>query len=143
MKRFLAAFSFAILALTATAQQKPAAVDDSQFSLNKGSVFEAATPTTFEFEDGAKTLRPLEGSGMPVMISHTIDDDLPITLEKNGCIRCHTTTGKKVRGAPAVPVSHIAVPAGDKPALAGKRWNCTACHAPQADVKPLVANTGQ
>jgi nitrate reductase cytochrome c-type subunit len=28
-------------------------------------------------------------------------------------------------------------------AVAGKRWNCTACHAPQADVKPLVANTAQ
>ena len=78
---------------------------------------------------------------MPVMISHTIDDDLPITAEKNGCIRCHTPTGKKVRGAPPVPSSHVA--AGDKPAVVGKRWNCVACHAPQADVKPLVANTSQ
>ncbi|HEX4943187.1 MAG TPA: nitrate reductase cytochrome c-type subunit [Usitatibacteraceae bacterium] len=141
MKRFLAAFSFAILALAANAQQKPEAIDDQQFSLNKGNVFEVATPRPFEFEDGAKTLRPLEGSGMPVMISHTIDDDLPITMEKNGCIRCHTPTGKKVRGAPAVPPSHVA--AGDKPAVAGKRWNCIACHAPQADVKPVVANTAR
>ena len=140
MKR-LAAFSFAILALAATAQQKPQAVDDKDFSLNKGSVFESATPRPFEFEDGAKTERPPEGSGMPVMISHTIDDDLPITAEKNGCIRCHTATGKKVRGAPPVPVSHVAQ--GDKPTVAGKRWNCTACHAPQADVKPLVANSSQ
>ena len=141
MKRFLAAFSFAILALAATAQQKPEAVDDRQFSLNKGSVFEAATPAPFEYQDGAKTSRPLEGSGMPVMISHTIDDDLPITAEKNGCIRCHTPTGKKVRGAPPVPASHVA--GGDKPSVIGKRWNCTACHAPQADVKPLVVNTAQ
>jgi len=142
MKRSLAAVSFAILALAATAQQKPQAVDEKDFSLNKGSVFEAAAPRPFEFEDGAKTLRPAEGSGMPVMISHTIDDDLPITAEKNGCIRCHTPTGKKVRGAPPVPQSHV-VNAGDKPAVTGKRWNCTACHAPQADVKPLVANTSQ
>jgi cytochrome c-type protein NapB len=141
MKRLFAVFSFAILALAATAQQKPGAIDDQQFSLNKGSVFEAATPSPFEFEDGAKTQRPLDGSGMPVMISHTIDDDLPITAEKNGCIRCHTPTGKKVRGAPPVPSSHVA--ANDKPAVAGKRWNCTACHAPQADVKPLVVNTAQ
>jgi nitrate reductase (cytochrome), electron transfer subunit len=141
MKRFLAAFSFALLALAATAQQKPAAVDDNQFSLNKGSVFEAATPAPFEFQDGAKTTRPLDGSGMPVMISHTIDDDLPITAEKNGCIRCHTPTGKKVRGAPAVPPSHVA--RGDTPTVSGKRWNCTACHAPQADVKPLVDNTSR
>jgi cytochrome c-type protein NapB len=140
MKRFLATLPFAILALAATAQQ-PGPIDDQQFSLNKGSVFESATPRPFEFEDGAKTLRPLDGSGMPVMISHTIDDDLPITAEKNGCIRCHTPTGKKVRGAPPVPASHVAQ--GDKPAVTGKRWNCIACHAPQADVKPLVANTAQ
>ena len=42
MKRLLAAFSFAILALAATAQQTPQAVDDKQFSLNKGNVLEAA-----------------------------------------------------------------------------------------------------
>jgi len=142
MKRFLAAFSFAILAIAATAQQKPEAVDDKQFSLNKGSVFETATPAPFEFQDGAKTIQPLEGSGMPVMISHTIDDDLPITAAKNGCIRCHTPTGKKVRGAPPVPASHVAE-GGEKPAVLGKRWNCTACHAPQADVKPLVVNSSQ
>ncbi len=140
MKRFLAAFSFAFLALAATAQQ-PQAVDDSQFSLNKGSVFDAVAPSTFEFQDGAKTLRPLDGSGMPVMISHTIDDDLPITAAKNACVRCHTATGKKVKGAPPVPSSHVAT--ADPPAVAGKRWNCTACHAPQADVKPLVANSSR
>jgi nitrate reductase (cytochrome), electron transfer subunit len=139
MKPFLAAFSLAILALTATAQQKPP-LDDKDFSLNKGSVLEAAKPAPFEYEDGAKTARPLEGSGMPVMISHTIEDDLPITAEKNGCIRCHTPTGKKVKGAPPVPPSHVAK--ADTPTVAGKRWNCIACHAPQADVKPLVANTG-
>lgn len=142
MKRLLAAFSFAILALAATAQQKPESVDDRQFSLNKGNVLEAATPAPFEFQDGAKTARPLEGSGMPVMISHTIDDDLPITAERNGCIRCHTPTGKKVRGAPPVPASHVAKADGN-PVVAGKRWNCIACHAPQADVMPLVTNTSQ
>jgi cytochrome c-type protein NapB len=142
MKRFLAAFSLAILALAATAQQPPKPLDDAQFSLNKGSVFDATTPAPFEYQDGAKTARPVDGSGMPVMISHTIDDDLPITAEKNGCIRCHTPTGKAVRGAPAVPSSHV-VKADDKPAVSGKRWNCIACHAPQADVKPLVANTSR
>ncbi len=139
MKPFLAAFSFAILALAATAQQNPP-LDDKDFSLNKGSVLEAAKPAPFEYEDGAKTARPLEGSGMPVMISHTIEDDLPITAERNGCIRCHTPTGKKVKGAPPVPPSHVAK--ADTPTVTGKRWNCIACHAPQADVKPLVANTG-
>ena len=142
MKRFLAAFSFALVALCATAQQKPQAVDEKDFSLNKGSVFEAATPRPYEFEDGAKTLRPPEGSGMPVMISHTIDDDLPITAEKNGCIRCHTTTGRKVRGAPPLTQDHVAK-GGEKAAVDGRHWNCLACHAPQADVKPLVANTSQ
>ena len=35
MKRLLAAFPLAILALAAAAQQAPQAVDDKQFSLNK------------------------------------------------------------------------------------------------------------
>jgi nitrate reductase (cytochrome), electron transfer subunit len=141
MKRFLAACSLALLAVAATAQQKPAAVDDRQFSLNKGDVLEVVKPKPFEYEDGAQTARPPDGSGMPVMIPHTIEDDLPITAEKNGCLRCHSTAGKKVRGAPPVPASHVA--RGDPPALHGRRWNCTACHAPQADVKPLVANTSR
>ncbi len=140
MKRLLAAFPFAILALAAAAQQAPQAVDDKQFSLNKGNALEAITPAPFEFQDGATTIRPVEGSGMPVMISHTIDDDLPITAEKNGCIRCHTPTGKKFRGAPPLQPSHVAT-GGDKRAVDGRHWNCTACHAPQADVLPLVANT--
>ena len=141
MKRLLAACSFAILALGATAQQKPQAVDERDFSLNKGSVLEAATPAPFEYQDGAQTARPRAGSGMPVMISHTIDDDLPITAEKNGCIRCHTATGKKVRGAPPLLQDHLAK--GGEKAVDGRHWNCVACHAPQADVKPLVANTSQ
>ena len=52
--KHLPRLSFAILALAATAQQKPGTIDDQQFSLNKGSVFEAATPAPFELEDGAK-----------------------------------------------------------------------------------------
>jgi nitrate reductase cytochrome c-type subunit len=140
MKRFLAAVSLALLALAAPAQQPPKAVEDAQFSLSKGSVFDAATPLPYQFQDGAKTVRPPEGSGMPGMISHTIDDDLPITAAKNGCIRCHTATGKAVRGAAPLTKSHLAVEGG-KPAVAGNHWNCIACHAPQADVKPLVVNT--
>jgi cytochrome c-type protein NapB len=141
MKRLLAAFPLAIFALLATAQQKPGTVDDSQFSLKKGSVFESSTPVPFEYEDGAKTTRPLAGSGMPVMISHTIDDDLPITAERNGCLRCHSTTGKKVRGAPPLLASHLAT--GGPKDVDGRHWVCTTCHAPQADVRPLVANTSR
>ncbi len=141
MKRFLAAFPFAIFALAAAAQVAPGTVDDKQFSLKKGSVLEVSTPMPFEYEDGAKTTRPLAGSGMPVMISHTVDDDLPITAEKNGCIRCHSTTGQKKRGAPPLLPDHLS--ASGPQSVDGKRWNCMLCHAPQADVKPLVANSSQ
>ena len=142
MKRFLAAHSFAILAVASCALQ-PQGIDDGQFSLSKGSVFETATPRPFELVDDAKTTRPLEGSGMPVMISHTIENDLPITASKNGCLECHTTTGRKVKGSPPVPSSHVVGPGSAKPTLVGRRYVCTTCHAPQTDVMPLVANTSQ
>jgi cytochrome c-type protein NapB len=49
--------------------------------------------------------------------------------------------GQKITpGVPVpAPVSHYAnVKAGE---LYMGRWNCTQCHAPQADVKSLVVNT--
>ncbi len=141
MKRFLAALSLLAFAAAVPAQQKPP-VDDTQFGLAKGSLTEAATPRAFEFKDDAKPLRPLEGSGMPVMIPHTVDDALPITLERNECLRCHTTTGKKFKGALPVPVSHVASTEG-KGTVAGKRYQCLSCHAPQADVPALVSNSSR
>ena len=77
----------------------------------------------------------------PPMIPHSLDDMLPITLAKNNCLMCHQQPdriGQKSPGAPTpLPTSHYT----SAKKLQGSRYNCMACHAPQADAKPLVKNT--
>jgi len=124
-------------------------LEDSQVSLRKTSVFDVVTPTPFGFDSpgAALTIPPLPGSGMPPMISHTVDEYLPLTVKANECLDCHDKPdriGKPVASGKArpAPANHY-VKRGGTPALAGTQYNCMACHAPQADVPQLVRNTSQ
>lgn len=121
---------------------------DTEFSLHKGNVFEPMNPITFDFETGTAgqaLIPPPPESGMPPMISHPIAEYVPITADSNKCLACHDRPGAWGKGAakgqatPA-PASHYAKTAGGQFALAGAQYNCVACHAPQAGVKPLVPN---
>jgi nitrate reductase cytochrome c-type subunit len=123
------------------------AIEDTQFGLRKAGVFEALTPTPFSFEGtgAGRTIEPLAGSGMPPMISHAVDNYLPITSASNNCLACHNRPaqfGKPVaKGQPmSAPASHYAKAADGMPALAGAHYNCISCHAPQAGVPSLVDN---
>jgi cytochrome c-type protein NapB len=126
------------------------AIDDAQFGLRKASVFEVMAPTPFAFEGpgAGQATPPLAGSGMPPMITHAVDAYLPITVSANACLTCHDqpqAIGKPVaKGQPtSAPTSHYHKGADGKLALAGAKYNCIACHAPQADVKPLVNNVSR
>ena len=141
----LLAAAFAALAGCATT-----AIEDSQLGLSKSSVFDTVTPAPFAFEGpgAGQATAPLAGSGMPPMISHPVDDYLPITARSNGCLGCHDRPqeiGKPpAKGQPAAaPASHYAKGADGKLLLSGASYNCIACHAPQAGVKPLVDNTSR
>ena len=139
MKRILPALVLAAFASLALAQ-KPATIPDTQFGLKKGAAGEALQPRAFEFKDGYEITKPLPGSGMPPMIPHTIEESLPITFANNDCMSCHKAPekGKKAK-RPPMPESHW-VKADDKLAVEGRRYVCTSCHAPQADVPALVRN---
>ena len=143
MKRsfLLAATLLALAGCTTT-------VNDTEFSLRKGSVNDTINPLTFDFEitrnQPAPILPPPE-SGMPPMVSHPIAGYLPITPAKNDCLTCHDRPGDakaaRVKGQPApAPASHYAKTADGKLAISGTQYNCVACHAPQAGVDPLVPN---
>lgn len=126
------------------------AIDDAQFGLRKSSVFETVAPAPFTFEGagGGQATPPLAGSGMPPMISHAVEDFVPITAKSNACLTCHDqpqAIGKPVaKGQPsAAPASHYNKGPDGKLALAGAKYNCIACHAPQAGVKPLVNNVSR
>jgi len=142
MKRILTALVLAAFATLAVAQ-KPAPIPDTQFGLKKGAAAEALQPKAFEFKDGYAVAKPLAGSGMPPMIPHTIDESLPITFANNDCMTCHKAPekGKKAK-RPPMPESHW-VKADGQLAPEGRHYMCTGCHAPQADVAPLVKNSSR
>ena len=146
-RRLLGALALAALAVGCATT---AAINDSDFSFKKGSVFDAATPVPFAFEEDASAtlIRPLPGSGIPPMISHAVDEYLPLTIAKNDCRDCHdkpANIGKPVAKSKAMPASasHYVKDATGKLQLMGMSFNCLSCHAPQAGVVPLVTNTSR
>lgn len=105
----------------------------------------------------------------PPMIPHDVEGLLPIVTGNNSCLGCHMPEVAPSVKATAIPSSHFANfrPAtgmakngkitkegkevdntGDFKTVAKKmdklnpaRFNCSQCHAPQADIPTLVGNT--
>ncbi|MBM0637101.1 nitrate reductase cytochrome c-type subunit [Campylobacter sp. VicNov18] len=80
----------------------------------------------------------------PPLIPHAIEDFLPITRENNTCLSCHDKALAASMGATPLPPSHYYdfrqnKSTGDK--ISDTRFNCTQCHVPQSDAKPLVGNS--
>jgi len=106
----------------------------------------------------------------PPLIPHSVEGLLPITMKNNQCLGCHMPDVAKSVGATAIPPSHFmnyrpeTKMEGGKVVKEGKvlgqantsdiklakakklkglyqgRFNCSQCHVPQANVKPLVKN---
>ena len=77
----------------------------------------------------------------PPSIPHSVKKDR-ITLKGNTCLKCHAKANAEKEKAPSVSDSHFVtrdMKVLDK--LSPRRYFCRQCHAPQADVKPLVENT--
>jgi nitrate reductase (cytochrome), electron transfer subunit len=77
----------------------------------------------------------------PPVIPHSIDG-YQITLHTNKCLTCHARQFVEGSGAPMISVTHFMDRDGQVLAdVTPRRYFCTACHVPQTDAKPLVANT--
>ena len=75
-------------------------------------------------------------SEQPPLIPHK--DDYKITLDKNGCLSCHSWDKAKRMKATPVAKSHVI---DDKGTVNGDNYACTQCHVAQAENKqPLVEN---
>ncbi len=77
----------------------------------------------------------------PPSIPHDIAKER-ITLKGNSCMKCHSEANHEKEKAPAVSKSHYVtrdMKVLDK--LSSRRYFCVQCHAPQADVDPLVENS--
>ncbi len=115
----------------------------------------------------AKTLQRSYDNAPP-LIPHSVDGLLPITAKNNACLGCHMPAAAKGVGATPIPPSHfvdfrpstkvdkkgdiikdgkvikntsdVKVVEHKQKTLYQGRYNCSQCHVPQANVKPLVKN---
>jgi cytochrome c-type protein NapB len=78
----------------------------------------------------------------PPLIPHSVDGLLPITRNNNACLGCHMPEVASSMGATPIPKTHFMDFRSQKMLdhLAQQRFNCSQCHVPQANVKPLVEN---
>lgn len=124
------------------------AIDDTKIGLRNTSLLDEnlSLPEIkwdAEFAGSSKLIeRSFENA--PPLISHSLEDLVPITTDNNSCLTCHMPEVAKDVGATAVPKSHLTDMFSGKDlagALSQERFNCTQCHVEQADAKPLVKNT--
>ena len=81
-------------------------------------------------------------STQPPVIPHSIEGFEEVTLQDNPCLMCHGPQYYKNAKAPKIADSHFKDRDGKMlPDVSAARHQCTACHVPQADAKPLVENT--
>ena len=81
-------------------------------------------------------------STQPPVIPHSIEGFDAVSLHNNPCLLCHGPENYKNTRAPRVAESHFVDRDGKmQPTVSAARHECTACHVPQADAKPLVENT--
>ncbi|PAF41118.1 nitrate reductase cytochrome c-type subunit [Helicobacter sp. 11S03491-1] len=79
----------------------------------------------------------------PPLIPHDTEGMLDITQDNNMCLGCHAPDVAQSVGATPVPKSHtydLRNHHAIKDGIAQSRYNCTQCHVPQANAKPLVKN---
>ena len=77
----------------------------------------------------------------PPIIPHSIEG-YQLSVNTNRCLSCHKRELTEGSGAPMISVTHYMTRAGQMLAdVSPRRYFCTACHVPQAEIKPLVENT--
>jgi len=79
----------------------------------------------------------------PPVIPHQIDN-YQVDLRFNKCMDCHGRSRTGESQAPMVSVTHYQDLDGQlRQEISPRRYFCTGCHVPQADVRPPVKNTFQ
>lgn len=81
----------------------------------------------------------------PPVIPHAVENFDDINLEENQCLSCHSLEKAKEKNAPKVGASHFKNPRTGEimKDVSAARHNCTNCHVPQVDARPLVENAFQ
>ena len=161
----LSLVAVAMITVAGYANSSKQLVTDDSLGLRKTSVDseESVKPDVTKYKTAAagtskKINRAFQDA--PPMIPHDVEGMLPITISNNQCKDCHMPEVASSVGATAVPVSHLTnfrpesraidgentsteertdVAIKKLDTLAGARFNCSQCHAPQSEGE-LVKN---
>ena len=145
MKRALFVIVVAAAGFAAVAQQAPSVTTAKALQGLRG-------PTPLEAESRPAPLprtvnddqrRARSHPAQPPVIPHQIDN-YQLDLRFNKCMDCHGRSRVGESQAPMVSVTHFQDRDGNmRQEIAPRRYFCTSCHVPQADVRPPVKNTFQ
>ncbi len=129
-----------------TAPAVPVLVSDDELSYRNEPLMDPSdTPLpSFDAADpGDAELLERSFENSPPLIPHNTDDLLPIAIGDNQCLDCHLPENAEDSDATPTPASHLYDIRRDVQltSLNPANFNCTQCHATQAEVAPLVANT--
>ncbi len=126
-------------------------IDETQLGLRKTDLNEEAPPPPVEYTKappGQSKRFERSYQNAPPLIPHSVEGLLPITKNNNACLGCHDPKVAKAMGATPIPPTHFIdfgkLPEGKIVKLSHldpARYNCSQCHVPQANAKPLVQNT--
>ena len=126
----------------------PVTILDDSLGLSQVSVFEVPAPAVFEYravDPKESGVLPRYWEDAPPQVPHRIDKFLPVNVKGNKCLECHEEPekiGKKVKGKPTpMSATHYLKSDSGELSVSNKRYVCTLCHAPQAEVGTLVENT--
>jgi cytochrome c-type protein NapB len=98
----------------------------------------AAAPLPRWVVDDVRKMRAFPDQ--PPVIPHSIEG-YQLSVNTNRCLSCHRREFTLGSGAPMISVTHYMDRDGQMLAdVSPRRYFCTACHVPQADVRPLVDN---
>ncbi|MDZ5460948.1 nitrate reductase cytochrome c-type subunit [Azohydromonas lata] len=128
------------LGLAAAALAGVALAVDMTDRMRGAPITETTPPPPLVNSDNSDIRRARNYAMQPPVIPHKIDN---YQLDKNAnrCMFCHARTQTQTSGAPMVSITHFQDRQGNHLAeLSPRRYFCTQCHVPQADLKPLVDN---
>jgi cytochrome c-type protein NapB len=103
-------------------------------------ITETTPPPPLVNSDNSDIKRVRNYAMQPPVIPHKIDN-YQLDKSANRCMFCHARTQTQTSGAPMISVTHYQDRQGNHLAeISPRRYFCTQCHVPQADLKPLVDN---
>ena len=124
--------------------QEPPGLPPSRVGLSQAALEDVADPIGFTYSKDEDSKSATFSPYSPPTIPHEIGDYIPITRDANECIGCHQTEKRTAASDPVpLPQSHYVNPrtGARTKTVASVRYNCTACHVPSSDAKPLVGNS--